>query len=103
MFHFPRLLNAVDTIQREVLTRAGRAAGSYSKYAFDVESLFLPAELVGLDEYGLLIQLGLKLRSHIRLGEGMDAAIASLRRLNVPQLSLSLFERRIIERVQEGL
>jgi hypothetical protein len=103
MFHFPRLLMAVDSIQREVLTRAGGPAGSYGKYASDVESLFLPAELVGLDEYGLPIQLGLKLRSHLHLGDGMDSAIASLRRLNVLRLSLSMFERKLIERVQEGL
>jgi hypothetical protein len=103
MFHFPRLLMAIDAIQREVLTRARRPAGSYSRYAADVENLFLPAELVGLDEYGLPIQLGLKLRRNLQLGEGMDAAIESLRLLKVKQLALSLFERRIIQRVQEGL
>jgi hypothetical protein len=103
MFTFPRLLIALEAIQREVFSTLGLPPGRFGRYAADVESVFLPPELVGLDEYGLPIQLGLKLRSHLALGQGMDPAIDSVRALQPELLSLTQFERFMLERVQSGL
>jgi len=103
MFNFPRLLIALEAIQHEVFSALGLPPGRFGKYAADVESLFLPPELVGLDEYGLAIQLGLKLRSYLQLGQGMDPAIASVRTLQPERLGLTQFERFMLERVQSGL
>jgi hypothetical protein len=103
MFTFPRLLIALEAIQREVFSTLGLPPGRFGRYAADVESVFLPPELVGLDEYGLPIQLGLKLRSHLQLGQGMDLAIDSVRTLQPERLSLTQFERFMLERVQGGL
>jgi hypothetical protein len=103
MFNFPRLLIALEAIQHEVFSALGLPPGRFGKYAADVESLFLPPELVGLDEYGLAIQLGLKLRSYLQLGQGMDPAIASVRTLQPERLGLTQFERFMLERVQSGV
>ena len=66
----PSAATALDRIQEEIFTRFGLPPGRYGKYAVDVESLFLAPELVGLDEYGLPIQLGVKLSDELQLGEG---------------------------------
>jgi hypothetical protein len=103
MYNFPRLLMALGRIQEEIFDRLTLPAGNYAKYAFDVECLFLAPELVGLDEYGLPIQLGVKLSDRLRLGEGMDLAIASLRMLQPDTVRLSEFERYMLTRTQDGL
>lgn len=103
MFRFPRMLLALDLIQQEVFDRLRMPVGRYGKFAADVENTFLPAELVGLDEYGLPVQLGMKLRSQLRLGEGLDLAIESLRKLELTDIPLSKFERLLIEQVKSGL
>lgn len=103
MFNFPRLLIALERIQEEIFDKLGLPPGSYGKYVVDVESLFLAPELVGLDEYGLPIQLGVKLRSQLRLGEGMDPAISSLRALRLDNSLLTEFERYLLRHVQDGL
>jgi len=103
MFNFPRLLIALERVQEEVFRRIGLAPGRYGRYASDVESLFVAPELTGLDEYGLPMQLGLKLGSRLRLNEGMDAAIASVRALRPDSLPLTGFERYLIKHAQGGL
>ena len=103
MFNYPRLLIALERIQEEVLHRLELPQGRYGKYAADVESLFLPPELVALDEYGLPVQLGLKIGDHLRLGQGIDQAIASVRALQPENLQLTEFERYLLRHVQEGL
>jgi hypothetical protein len=103
MFSFPRLLIALEKIQQEVFLRLGMPPGRFRKYASDVESAFLSPELVGLDEYGLPVQLGLKLSPRLKLGQGMDLAIDSVRALQPDRLSLTRFERYLLERVQGGL
>ena len=60
-------------------------------------------ELVGLDEYGLPVQLGMKLGGQLRLGEGMDSAIASLRALRSDDIRLTEFERYLLRHVQNRL
>ena len=61
-FAFPRYLRALDLIQKEVFGDLGMRYGDYSLYGVKVESLFLPPELPALEEYGLPVQLGLKLQ-----------------------------------------
>jgi hypothetical protein len=102
-FSVPRLLVALEAIQREVFSELGLPPGRFGKYAADVENLFLPPELVGLDEYGLPIQLGTKLSPHLSLGQGMDYAIESVRALDLERLSLTQFERHLLNHVQSGL
>ena len=96
-FHVPRYLRALHAIQREVLLRLGLTHGDYTVYAASLENLFLPSEIVSLDEYGLPMEVGAKIRSGLALGTGLDAAITSLRTINLHRFPLSAFEREIAE------
>jgi hypothetical protein len=69
-FAFPRYLAALDRIQREVFTKLGMRCGDYSVYGAQVENLFLPAEIPALEEYGIPIQVSVKLQHRMVLGEG---------------------------------
>lgn len=95
-FAFPRYLRAIDLIQREVFGRLRMRPGDYSAYGARVESLFLPPEIPALEEYGIPIQVSLKIQDHLILNEGLDRAIASLTRANLDQLRLSAFERSVV-------
>jgi hypothetical protein len=77
-FAFPRYLGALDLIQREVFGKLGMSAGDYSVFGFQVENLFLPPEILTLEEYGVPIQVGLKIQNLLSLSEGLDRAIARL-------------------------
>lgn len=102
-FHVPRYLRAVDLIQKEVFGRLGLPSGDYTIYAGTLENLFMPSEIMSLDEYGLPAEIGLKLKEGIKLSAGLDAAILSLRALNTQALRLSLFECEMIDRCRAGL
>jgi hypothetical protein len=52
-FHFPRLLRAIDKIQRDVLGRAKARTGNFEAYAAAAESLFMDSTMLALEEYGL--------------------------------------------------
>lgn len=103
MFRFPKLLMALDRIQSEVLSSLRMKPGNYGKFASDLENGMMPPELVGLDEYGLPVQIGRKLAGALPLGQGLDAALAALRRLNSGFVRLSAYERMVLERVQAGI
>jgi len=102
-FHFPKLLQALDRIQRDVLGRLGLPTGNYEAYATRVENFFLPAEIVALDEYGLPVELARKLRSRLESDGDLDAALAKLKRLDPRALDLSSFERELVRHAQAGL
>jgi hypothetical protein len=94
-FAFPRYLSALDLIQREIFGQVGMEPGDYSFYGFQVENLFLPPELPALEEYGIPVQVGLKLRNRLTLDQGLDQAVASLKALNLTRVGLSAFEHGI--------
>ncbi len=102
-FAFPRYLTALDSIQRHVFAVQRMVPGDYSFYAFQVESLFLPPEITALEEYGIPIQVSSKIRDRLVLEEGLDRAIASIRRLSVEMLDLSEFEVGLIEDARVAL
>ena len=102
-FHFPKLLQALDRIQRDVLGRLGFPGGNYEAYATRVQNLFLPAEIVALDEYGLPVELARKLTSRLESDGDLDAALAKLKRLDPRALGLPWFERELVRHAQDGL
>jgi len=102
-FHFPKLLQTLDRIQRDVLGRLGLPTGNYEAYATRVENFFLPAEIVALDEYGLPVELARKLGSRLESDGDLDATLAKLKRLDPQALRLSWFERELVRHAQDGL
>lgn len=96
-FRVPRLLSAVDRIQREVLNRYGKRPGSYAFYCSQLESLFMDPVVVALEEYGVPIQLGMRIVPQLGDLKSLDEAIEALGSRPVSSLrGLSAFERELI-------
>lgn len=99
-YQFPRLLRAIDRIQRDVFSRHGLQAGNYEAYALYVENMFLDPALVALDEYGIPIQLARKLESLLQPQGDLDGVLRRIKNLNLSALVLTPFERDILEDAQ---
>jgi hypothetical protein len=98
-FTFPRYLLALERIEDEIFEKRGLPVGDYASYAQRVENLFLPSEMMGLEEYGLPLQLSSKLRPYLRLGGGLDMALESVQRLDRRTVPLTKVEEDFIDRV----
>ena len=101
--HAPRLFLSLDRIQREVFTSLGYRSGDYSFYADRLQNMFLPSVLASLDEYGLPLEIGLKIKGALRLDGDLDDLLDSLRQLRVERLQVTEFERRMVRDTQESL
>lgn len=95
-FNFPRLLMALDRIQRVVLSDRGLTPGRYAFYASEVEALFQPRSAIALEEYGIPLQVSLSLNDLIDLSAPLDDVLQALRSLPVEALPLSDFERGLV-------
>jgi len=101
-FEAPKWLTVVDRLQRVLLPRRGLDSGDYSAFLARIESLFLPAPLAALDEYGVPIELARKLS--LRLGgDELDAVLARLDSLDLDAIDLDPFERRLLHEAQADL
>jgi hypothetical protein len=103
MFHFPRLLRAIDRIQRDVFRRLRLPVGNFEVFASQVESLFLDPAIVALDEYGVPIEIARKLEAELDPAGSLDVALARLASLDLKALDLHSFERELLTYAIEGL
>ena len=99
-FHFPRLLRALDRIQRDVLGRRGLSVGNYEYFAAAVENLFLDPAIVALDEYGIPLEVGRKLENQLQADGSIDTALQALRDISVEDTNLSEFEKDLVRDAQ---
>jgi len=102
-FHFPQLLRALDRVQKDVLQKFGLRSGDYGEYAAKVENRFMAPSLVGLEEYGVPLEVALKLHRYLRPYSTVDDALANLRHLPLEKMNLSGFERAVVEDAQKRL
>jgi hypothetical protein len=103
-FHYPRLLRALNRIQKEVLGRAGIRPGEYDYFASQVENVFLDAAVVALDEYGIPLELARKIERHVLAPGDLDATLERLRVLDAAAIGgLSRFEVELIRDAQADL
>jgi len=103
-FHYPRLLRALNRIQREVLSRAGIPPGDYDYFATQVENLFLDAAVVALDEYGIPLELARKIQDRIVADGNLDVALENLRAFDASsEAQLTPFEVALIQDAQQFL
>jgi len=88
-----------------VFTRHGLPAGSYKLYASAVETLFRPAMLTTLEEYGLPAPLTTRLGRFITLNSPaarIDDVLDQLRHMR-PVSGLSGFEREMLQDTIDNL
>ena len=102
-FELPRYLMAVSRIQRAVFESLGLPFGDYSTFASQVECFFKNPVVAALDEYGVPLQVGIKITDAIDETEDLDAALAKLKRLNIDGLNLDDFEKDVLADAQTAM
>ncbi len=102
-FHFPRLLRALDRIQKDVFIAKGLPWGDYEQFASRVESLFIDHTLLALDEYGIPIQLARKLESALRAKGDLDEVLRRVKSLDRTRHKLSQFEMELLKDAQDHI
>jgi len=102
-FHFPRLLRTVGRIQKDVFSRRDLPFGDYEVFAGQVENLFLDPTLIALDEYGIPIQVSLKLGRHLRPSGNLDEVLRNLKALDPEGTRLTQFEKSLVREAQAFL
>lgn len=100
--NFPRYLMTLSRIQEEVFTGLGLKAGDYSSFAHQVENCFAPAGLAAMEEYGIPLQISLKMSTQAPPEDSgsLDSVLAWLRKIDVENLNLSPFEKEIVSDAQ---
>lgn len=103
-YKFGRQLMALSRIQADVLSRYKKAApGDYSMFAAQADSLFMPAGLFALDEYGVPSEIARKIMINSGAIENVDQGLRILADIDLAQVKLEPFEREILESVQQSL
>lgn len=77
--------------------------GNYSIFVSQVESLYRSSILVALDEYGIPIQIGEQLERQYQIPDNLDAALDTIRHLDVAILDLDAYEREIVADAQSSM
>lgn len=102
-FHFPQILRALDRIQKYVFRKFRMPAGDYNLYASKVESRFIDAPLLALEEYGIPVEVARKLHRYMRPYDNLDQALTKLRRIQAEATNLSAFEKELVREAQRTL
>ncbi|WP_375792263.1 helicase-related protein [Streptomyces rhizosphaericus] len=90
-FTFPRLIMTVQSIINPILVDAGFQECDYSAYAASAKSLFMPRFVTDMEEYGLPVQLAMKLLKNRQANfESIDDLLRSLSRIQT--VGLDSFE-----------
>jgi rhodanese-related sulfurtransferase len=96
-FELPRLFRALEDVQRHVLKRRSVKAGSYGRFANQLENLFRKPFQVPLEEYGLPLQLTDKLSGRLEGIESIDDVLDRIKGLPPDIPELGAFERAVLE------
>jgi len=99
-FHFPQLLRCLDRIQKDVFRRLGIPSGDYDLYAAKVESRFFDPTLVALEEYGIPLEIALKLRLYLQPLTNLDEVLGKLGSISLEKTNLSQFEKNVVRDAQ---
>jgi hypothetical protein len=103
MLQFPRILRAMNNIQSDIFENLGMPCGDFELYAHKVENLFLDPAIIALDEYGIPIQIAIKLEDFLKPDEDIDNALFNLKWLDINKLSLSEFETEIVLSTRDSI
>lgn len=95
-FELPRYMMALSRIQRAVFEPQGLPFGDYSTFTSQVECFFNSPVIAALDEYGIPIQVGVKISDELGEIDNLDAALAKLKDLRIDELELDSFEKELL-------
>lgn len=101
-YKFPRYLMTLQDVVNEILAKKSLSLCDFSYYASYVECYFTKPYVIPFDECGLPIQVSTKIERYIS-DESIDSAMASLKKLNVDEIQLSSFEKRLLRDVQANI
>ncbi|MBQ9788439.1 MAG: DEAD/DEAH box helicase [Lentisphaeria bacterium] len=96
-FNFPRLLNVLNDIQKEVLTKYNKPSGDYVAFAEQVKHWFLPPAATILEEYGIPFQVTLKICDKINLGILPDEIIEKIKNVDINSIALNSMEKSMLK------
>lgn len=103
-YKFGRQLMALSRIQADVLLHHKKVdPGDYSLFAAHADSLFMPAGIFALDEYGVPFEIARKIMKNDNSIETVDQGLKFLANVNLEQKNLDPFEREILENAQKSL
>jgi hypothetical protein len=102
-FEFPRYLMALSRIQQHILGSLGLRTGNYAYFSSQVECLFRNPVVAALEEYGIPMQVAERIQSILGTTNDLDVALQNLRRVNINQLPLDVFERELLEDAKQYL
>jgi hypothetical protein len=100
-FQFPRYLVALNRIANHVLEKHSKSQGDFSSYANMVECYFTEPYVVPLDEYGLPVQISLKIGKQIELDKNIDKSLIAIKNLNPEKIDLSEIEKEFVYELKE--
>jgi hypothetical protein len=104
IFKFPQDLMVLSNIQAELSARLEIAAGNFGYYAETVENMFLPPLLVALEEYGLPIPIGKKIKEYLSPFYDLNDVLDRFRAFDPKRAAdLGTFEQSLIEAIQGGV
>lgn len=102
-FKFPCYLRCLDRIVNAIFEKNGLTLCDYRPFADKVENYFYPYHVVLFDEYGLPMQVGLKISEIINFSKNIDEAIDQLKKFDVNNSPLSSIEKSFISNTQKYL
>lgn len=102
-FELPRYLMAVSKIQRAVFEPRGFRFGDYKAFSSQVECSFKTPVAAALDEYGVPLQLGVRITLALGETSDLDAALIKLKELRIEELGLDDFETELLTDAKEFL
>lgn len=105
-FTIPSMLRGLQSVQSEVFARYGLPRGNYEYFLRDVESLYMPPNIVELEEYGLPLPLAQKLVGYGLRGDTLQETLEILIDISRSKKvleSLSAIERWFLDDVVSGL
>lgn len=100
-FQFPRYLMSLNSIANHILAKKGLPTGDFSYYASLVECYFTAPYVISLDEYGLPMQISLKVGKLINFEGSIDDSLLKLRTFNPENNKLSEIEKEFIYELKE--
>lgn len=104
MHRAPTDMMAIHNIQSAIMKRRGKKIiGDYRAYASRLENGFLHHTIIALDEYGLPVQVGIKLSPHLPLNDGLDAVLAALKKKKTYGQTLNQIELRLVNDVRQTI